>query len=292
MEKLRTHRFHTDLDMPIAANAGMTRLAAGFTFCEGPVWDPRKKLLYFTDFYALRIHIWSPRTGVSLYCDESGREIGLALDRQGRLLGCASRLHAISCREEDGSVHIYPNRLADGTRLNSPNDLAVKSDSSVYFTDFYNPNSGLPRSSPVNAVYRLEPEKGTLVQATPPMEHPNGLCFSPDEKFLYVNDTDGQSIDRYTVCADGSLTERQRFAVLDPSFGKGAPDGMKCDKLGNVYVTGPGGIWIFSPGGTALGILYTDEYAGNFAFGGSSGDDLFITASHSLYFIPSQPQAK
>ncbi|MBP7401469.1 MAG: SMP-30/gluconolactonase/LRE family protein [Clostridia bacterium] len=283
---LETVRFDARLDALLGDSPMLEKLCSGFRFCEGPVWDARRNLLHFTDFPSLRIWRWSETGGPEIACEDSGREIGLAMDAQGRLLGCASRWQCVSCREPDGSISRLPNRIAGtDTHLNNPNDLAIHSDGCIYLTDPYNPKTCPPRSAPGNGVYRLEPADGSLFPVVDHMERPNGLCFSPDESLLYVNDTTMQFIRVHDVSPDGSLSVGRMFARLDPGFGPGAPDGMKCDRAGNIWVTGPGGIWAIAADGTPLGILRIGESVGNLAWGDADGRSLFVTASSSLYRI-------
>ncbi len=283
---LYVERFDARLDALLPDAPVMEKLGGGLRFCEGPAWDAQRNLLHFTDFPALRIYHWSEAGGMELACEDSGREIGLAMDAKGRVLGCASRWQCVTRREPDGSVTRLPNRI-DGTdwHLNNPNDLAVHSDGSIYLTDPWNPATCPPRSAPGNGVYRLDPASGSLRAVVDHMERPNGLCFSPDETLLYVNDTTGQFVNAHDVMPDGSLSAGRLFARLDTAYGPGAADGMKCDRAGNVYVTGPGGIWVFAPDGTPLGILRVGEVVGNFAWGGADWSSLYVTASTSLYRI-------
>lgn len=286
MTPLDVVRFDSRLDALLPDYPQVEMLCGGLQFCEGPVWDDRQDLLYFTDFFPLKIYRWSRAGGKELVCGESGREVGLTLDREGRLLGCASRLQAISRREHDGSVTLLPNEITGtGLHINNPNDLVVKSDGCIYFSDPYNPKSCPPRSAPTNGVYRLDPVDGTLIAVVRHMERPNGLCFSPDESLMYINDTTGQLINVHDVLTDGALSPGRLFARVDTAYGAGAPDGMKCDRAGNIYVTGPGGIWVFAPDGAALGILRIDEVVGNFAWGDRDRRSIYATASTSLYRI-------
>lgn len=287
MTLMHVERFDSRLDDLLPIKPQVEALCTGMQFCEGPVWDARKNLLYFTDFMPLKIYTWSLAEGKQLFCEESGREVGLTLDREGRLLGCASRWQTVSRREPDGSITRLNNNIhGTGCHLNNPNDLVVKSDGCIYLTDPYNPATNPHRSAPTNGVYRLDPVSGRIDVVVERMERPNGLCFSPDESLLYINDTTGLFINVHDVHTDGMLSPGRLFTKLDPSFGPGAPDGMKCDRCGNVYLTGPGGIWVFAADSSPLGILRLDERAGNLAWGGDDWSDLFITASTTLYKIP------
>jgi gluconolactonase len=175
------------------------------------------------------------------------------------------------------------NNMVNGMRINSPNDLVVKSDGMIYFTDPFSTAMGHPREMPYNGVYRLNPETNDLLPIIQDFDRPNGLAFSPDENLLYVNDTNKQFIKAYRVSSDGTVDNGRLFGTLDTSFGPGAADGMKLDTEGNVYVTGPGGLWIFSPDGARLGIVRTPELVGNFCFGDADWKSIYLAASTSMY---------
>ncbi len=281
-KEAETLQFDSDFRRLVPERPELERVATGFRFTEGPVWDDVAGVLYFTDFFELKIYRWSLPLGLTKFRDPSGREVGLTLDRQGRLVGCESLLHRISRTEADGSISAFNNRV-DGIRINSPNDLVVKSDGAIYFTDPYSQQMGHPREMPFNAVYRLDPGSGSLTVLIRDLKRPNGLAFSPDERLLYVNDTDGQFINVYNVLPDGTVGGGRPFASLDPSVGRGAADGMKLDVEGNVYVTGPGGLWVFSPAGARLGIVRTPEVVGNFCFGDHDWKTIYLAASTSIY---------
>ena len=175
----------------------------------------------------------------------------------------------------------------EGKRLNSPNDLVFKADGALYFTD---PSAGLrqrdadpKKELPFQGVYLLK--DGKLQLLTRDLALPNGLAFSPDEKYLYVDDTSKKSVTRYEVQPDDTIAYGRVFADMSADKAPGNPDGMKVDKKGNIYCTGPGGVWIFSPEGKHLGTIVTPEVAANLAFGEANGASLFITARSSLYRI-------
>jgi gluconolactonase len=276
----------------VPVSPDVERVITGFSFTEGPVWDHQAQVLYFTDFPELKVYRWSRAEGLVTLRDPSGREVGLDLDRQGRLVGCESLLHRISRTEQDGSMTGFANTV-DGKRINSPNDLVVKSDGAIYFTDPFSTLMQHPREMPFNGVYRLDPEADSLNPIITDMDHPNGLAFSPDESVLYVNDTNGQFIRAHKVLSDGTVDEGRLFASMDASYGAGAADGMKVDVEGNVYVTGPGGVWAFAQSGTPLGIIRAPEVVGNFCFGDDDWKSIYLTASTSIYrfrvLIPGVP---
>ncbi|UVI28987.1 SMP-30/gluconolactonase/LRE family protein [Paenibacillus spongiae] len=278
-------QYHSAWSGIIADDAAVSKLASGFQFIEGPVWDSQRGLLFFSDIPANRIYCWSPQDGVQPFREPSGNSNGLTLDRHGRLLACEHGNRRVSVTEESGSVRTLVDRF-EGKRLNSPNDIVVKSDGRVYFTD---PPYGLSHPSeqelPYQGVYRYLPESGAIELLCAERNHPNGLCFSPDERVLYVDDSSSQDVFVYDVADDGIIRNGRLFARLDSSVGAGVPDGLKVDVRGNVYVTGPGGIWVLDSSGTALGVIRIPEVAANLSWGGEDNRTLFITATTSLYKV-------
>lgn len=279
------------LDELIAPGTTAQKLASGFGFAEGPAWCPHTGRLYFTDFMNYRIYTWSEAEGLNVFHEPSGRAVGLALDAEGRLLSCETEPRRISRTEKDGTVTDLITHY-QGKRINNTNDVIVKKDGSIYFSDPYSTALGAPRDLDFNGVYRYDPKSGSLSAVVKDFGRPNGLAFSPDESLLYIDDTNEQNVRVYEVAADGSLHNGRLFAELDTSAGPGAADGMKVDERGNVYVTGPGGIWIIAPSGEMLGRLELTEVAANLCFGTPPesllGSTLFITASSSLYSVKLQ----
>ena len=215
----------------------------------------------------------------------SGETNGNTRDRQGRLISCEHKNRRVSRTEKDGKVVALAERY-EGKRLNSPNDVVVRSDGSIYFTD---PPYGLPNGSEgkeldFNGVYRIAPD-GTLSLLVRDFVRPNGLCFSPDEKRLYVNDTQQGHIRVFDVARDGTLGAGRVFAELKDPGKPGAPDGMKADVRGNIYCTGPGGVWIFAPDGTLCGKIIAPEVPANVGWGDRDNKTLFLTAQTGLYKI-------
>ncbi|WP_274650253.1 SMP-30/gluconolactonase/LRE family protein [Paenibacillus humicola] len=281
-------RYSAGLDGIVPEGREIRKLATGYSFAEGPVWCPRTSRLFFTDFPNQRIHVWSEAEGARLFKEKSGRAVGMAMDAEGRLILCESLERRISRIEPDGSVTPLATHY-NGDRLNNTNDVIVKRDGSLYFSDPYSAMLGGPRDLNYNGVFRCDFATGEVELLTDEFERPNGLAFSPDETLLYVNDTNKQHIKVYDVAPDGSVSGGRLFAELDTNTGPGAADGMKTDERGNVYVTGPGGIWIIAPSGEPLGRIELPEVAANLCFGGSPGSDrrdiLYITASTSLYCV-------
>ncbi|MSR83019.1 MAG: SMP-30/gluconolactonase/LRE family protein [Candidatus Latescibacteria bacterium] len=274
----------------IPADAVVERLGTGMQFTEGPVWNARGQFLVFSDIPADQMKRWSPVDGLTDYRVPSGKSNGLTYDRQGRLLACEHGNRRVTRTEADGSIRVIASHH-QGKRLNSPNDVVVKSDGSIYFTD---PPYGLgeafsepaPQEQPCNGVYRLSPDGQTQTLLIDDFDRPNGLCFSPDESLLYIDDTARMHIRVFQVQADGSIDKGRLFA--EEKGAGGVPDGIKVDVRGNVYLTGPGGIWIFSPAGEHLGILKVPEGAANLAFTGPQWRTLIITATTSIYRVQCQ----
>ncbi len=265
------------------------RIASGLGFAEGPVWHPAGYLL-FSDIPNSIIYKWAPRGTLEKFRSPSGKSNGLTVDRQGRLIACEHGNRRISRTEADGTITVLADRY-EGKRLNSPNDVVVKSDQSIYFTD---PPYGLPGYTPhpnqtepgdmelsFSGVYRISPDGKNLILLTKDLSRPNGLAFSPDEKTFYVDDTERRLIYAFDVRQDGTLKNGRVFAEV-----AGYPDGMKIDARGNLYVaTNSSAIQVFDSTGKALGFIMTDSPTANCAFGGPDNKTLFITAQNSVYAV-------
>ena len=281
----------------VAPGATVEKIAHGFRFTEGPVWDPRGWLL-FSDIPADTIYQWMPgptarRGNVALpasligslhvFRRPSGRANGLALDEQGRLIA-AEHDRRVSRTEVGGTLKTLADRLAD-KRLNSPNDLVVKSDGSIYFTDPpYGITDAKSRDLGFSGVNRISAD-GTLSVLERGMPFPNGLAFSPDETKLYVVDSGANQIRAFDVKADGSLGQSRLFAEVNLAGSHEGPDGIKVDERGRVFCAGPDGVWILSPDGRLIGKILMPEVPANLAFGGDAYSTLFITARTGLYRI-------
>ena len=261
-------------------------IATGFKNTEGPVWHPDGYLL-FSDINGDTIYKWSPDGKVEKFRSPSGMSNGLTFDIQGRLIACEHGNRRVSRTEKDGTVVTLYNKYK-GKRLNSPNDVVVKSDGSIYFTD---PPYGIdPRYGKLGkkelsfqGVYRILPDGKILELLVKDLYRPNGLAFSPDEKILYVADCEG--LDRllaYDIRHDGTLANRRIFV----SQGVGYPDGIKVDVKGNLYVTtNRPYVMIFDNTGKHLGNIDTPEITRNCAFGGPENKTLLITAMTSVYRV-------
>lgn len=253
-------------------------LATGFEFTEGPVWHPDVGLL-FSDIYANTIFRWSRETGLETWRTPSGNSNGLTYDREGRLLACEHGNRRVSRTEADGSIVTVADTY-QGKLLNSPNDVVVRSDGAIYFTD---PPYGIKPEQceqPCSGVYMTRGD-GELLLVADDFVRPNGLAFSPDESILYIDDSGRRHVRALDVRADGTLTNSRIIADMDHPQ-PGSPDGMKVDRDGNLYVTGATGIWVFEPDGTCLGVLVTPERPANVAWGDEDLQSLYVTARRSV----------
>jgi gluconolactonase len=311
--QVKVDRLDPSIDQIIASDARLEHLATGFTWTEGPVWTNGS--LYFAEIPSNSIRMWTPGRGVTMFLHPSGYKgsqpyngpesgsNGMTLDARGRLTvaGHAQRdVYRLESLTTDGPITILADSY-QGKKLNSPNDLVYKSDGSLYFTD---PPYGLrsqkdndpEKQLEVNGVYRLPgaldqkpgspPANARLQLVVTDLTRPNGIAFSPDEKYLYVDNSEPKKIwMRYTVKPDGTLTDAKLLydATSDPR--PGAPDGMKLDERGNIYSTGPGGVWIFTPEGKPLGTIVMPEKASNVAWAGPDRKTLYITASSGVYRV-------
>ena len=260
----------------------MERLATGFQFTEGPLWLPTEDSLLFSDIPANTIYRVTLAGKVSLFRYPSGNSNGLTRDLDRRLLACEHSNRRVSLTEADGTVNTLASHY-QGKRLNSPNDIVVKSDGVIYFTD---PPYGIaPEEAELGfqGVFKLRPggEPELLVDD---MEGPNGLAFSPDEQVLYVDDSIRGHIRRFAVAADGTLSGGEEFASVKADL-PGAADGMKVDAEGRVLCTGEGGVWVFEPSGDLIGRLDMPEVTANCAFGGPDGRTFFMTSTTSIYAV-------
>jgi sugar lactone lactonase YvrE len=266
----------------IDANTPVEKVAGNFEFTEGPLWHPDGFLL-FSDVPGNTIYQWQPNNPVEVFRRPSGNANGNTFDRLGRLITAEHSNRRISRTEKDGKVITLVEKY-QGKRLNSPNDLVVKSDGSIYFTD---PPYGIKSAQQeldFSGVYRLDTE-GNLTLLFSDFVRPNGIAFSPDETKLYVNDSEAGQIRVFDIKPDGTLANGRIFAEQKNPNQPGVPDGMKVDIKGNVYSTGPGGVWVFSPEGNLLGIIQLPEVPANLAWGDRDYQTLYLTARNSLYRV-------
>ena len=256
------------------------RLASGFTFTEGPLWHP-SGFLYFADVYASNLYRLVPGSRPELVRSDTGQGNGTTFDLRGRLVLCEGKARRVSRSAFDGDVETLVERY-EGKRLNRPNDVVCRSNGDIYFTD---PGLSVPlaeRELPHSGVYCLSADGGVRLVAN--CEYPNGLAFSPDERVLYVaNSRWAAYIHALEVDSRGNMLRRRIFADMSCEDRDGVPDGVKLDVEGRVYCAGPGGIWVFSPGGERFGVIRTPEVPANLAFGGSDMRTLFFCARTSVY---------
>jgi gluconolactonase len=273
----------------LGTDVQIEQLCTGFGFTEGPIWHPKSHFLIFSDMVQDTRRRYS-QGATSVHAKPSNQGNGMTFDARLNLLVCEHATSSVVRLNVDGTRDVLAAHF-EGKELNSPNDIVVGRDGSIYFSDpTYGrmPGFGVERSCDLDfqGVYRIAPD-GTLklVVEKGLFTQPNGLCFSPDETLLYVNDTEQANIRKFKV-TDGELSEMSVFAsgISDPGL-PGAPDGMKCDAQGNIWVTGPGGLWTFAPDGTLIAKIAMPEFVANLHWGGSDWKTLFITASTSLYAI-------
>ena len=258
-------------------------LSEQFQFTEGPAWHPRERHLTFSDINANRLCRWSESDGVSIYRDPSNMANGNTYDSSGRLLSC---LHGTSqvVREEQGKLEVVASHY-EGKELNSPNDIIVRNDGEIYFTDpTYGRMGGhgveRPRQLDFQGVYKIDPASLKLTLLADDFEAPNGLCFGLDHQTLFVADTSRRHVRRFRIAGD-SLEGGEVFAESP------APDGLKIDSQGYLYAGGPTGVHVYHPGdGTFLGVIQTPAFCANFAWGGDDMKTLYVTASKALYRVP------
>jgi gluconolactonase len=292
-------RLDPEVDSIVPRDAQIEKLAGGFGFTEGPAWSPDGGLL-FSDPNNNLIYRWTPDGQVAVYRTNSGYtgmdigeyrqpgSNGLAFDGEGRLTIAEHGNRRITRIEKNGSVTVMADRY-EGRRLNSPNDLVYKSDGTLYFTD---PPFGLPqvfddprKELPYSGTFRVK--NGVVELLARDLAGPNGLAFSPDERHLYVAnwDTARKIVMRYEVLADGRLGPGEVFFDMTASPGEEALDGVKVDRAGNLFVSGPGGVWILSASGRHLGTIRAPELPANMAWGDADGRTLYLTARTGLYRI-------
>ena len=277
----------------VDSGASVDKVATGFTFTEGPIWHPRDGYLLFSDMPADIRRKYTPDGTVVEMANPSNKCNGMTYDADLNLIVCEHVTSTLVRESPEGSRETIASHF-DGKELNSPNDVVVAYDGSIYFSDpWYGrmPVFGEERDRDLGwqGVFRVPPGGGDLqlVVGRDDYEQPNGLCFSPDQSLLYINDSPRALIDVWDVNDDGSLSNRRLFAgnVGTGVIEDGIPDGMKCDEQGNIWVTGPGGVWIISPAGETLGVIQVPENVGNLTWGGDDWHTLYMPSSTSLYTI-------
>jgi gluconolactonase len=286
-------------DQIVASNAKVEKVAGGFIFTEGPLWFPDGSLL-FSDVPGNTIYKVDSAGKVSTFRKPSGYDKndapagayigsnGLTRDKQGRVIICEHGNGRVTRLEKDGKLTVLADKY-EGKRLNSPNDAVYKKNGDLYFTD---PPYGFPKQDDdpkkelkFNGIYRLS--NGKLELLNRDQTRPNGIAFSPDEKVLYVANSDPAKKVwmKYNVGADGKIGAGTVFFDVTKESADGLPDGMKVDRQGNLFATGPGGVWIFSPAGKHLGTIVAPEVPANVAWGGADGKTLYMTARTGVYKV-------
>ena len=267
----------------IAKGSPIDRIATGFGFTEGPVWDPRG-FLWVSDETLNQVFQVDATTGKKQAILGLGDPDGNTYDRQQRLLDCASVLRAVIRLSPDGKQYSIVADHYQGKKLNSPNDVVLGPDGAIYFTD---PTSDLPKGArqeiPFEGVYRIAPN-GEVRLLTKQLHQPNGLAFSPDGSRLYIDEDEHRSIWVFDFDRAHGTIGRGRIFGVEPSAVKNeVPDGMKVDTAGNLYVVGPRGIWVWNPHGQHLGTIVLPEQPANLTWGGPGYHTLFMTAETSVY---------
>lgn len=276
----------------IDETAGFEILAEGFRFTEGATWHPVERHVTFSDIPSNRIHRWFADSGATTILREpSGMTNGMTYDGDGRLLMCEHATSRVTRFETDGVITVLADRWQD-SELNSPNDIVVDTSGAIWFTDpLYGreADTGVAREPalPFRGVFKINLD-GHLELIGDDYDGPNGLCFSPDQRRLYVNDSERCTIRVYEIDANGGASGGEFFAETrddDGTLGIGSPDGMKVDAAGNIWSAGHGGIHIFDPTGQLLGVLLTTQFPANFCFGGDDLRTLFVCAGTTFQRI-------
>ena len=277
-------------DRIVSNDSMLETISDGHIFTEGPVWNVRDQSLTYVDIIGDTIWNWHAEGGKRIVRHPSGKVNGLTFDNQGRLLIAGWTSRTIQRLNPEGTITILASHF-EGKKLNSPNDIVAKSDGTIFFTD---PVGGLSyvgmgvddlqQYQDFSGVYRLDPENGTLSLLTKQVPRCNGLAFSPDESRLYISDTGRYHIKVFDVEENGTLRNGRIFAQL-MGREEGVPDGMKVDVEGNVYCTGPGGIWVIAPDGTHLGRIRIPGHVSNMAWGEGDWRTLFITGRSTVHRI-------
>lgn len=310
---LKMDRLDPSIDKIVPAGAKLERVVSGFTWIEGPVWADGR--LFFAEIPSNSIRTWTPGKGVSIFLQPSGYKgkapyggpepgsNGMTLDERGRLTvaGHAQRdVFRFESLNPKGTITILADEYK-GKKLNSPNDVVYKSDGSLYFTDppyglRTQQDNDLDKELTVNGVYRIphaleqkpgaRPARAELQLLVSDLTRPNGIAFSPDEKYLYVDNSQPKKTwMRYRVKADGTLTDAKLLYDDTADTRPGNPDGMKVDVEGNIYSAGPGGVWIFSPEGKPLATILMPGRVSNVAWAGADRKTLYITGSEGIFRV-------
>ncbi len=280
--QIRDPRFLDVVDEDLA----LEQLAGDFQFTEGPIWHPAEHHLTFSDIPANRMYRWSEAEGARVFREPSNMTNGNTYDAQGRILSCEHASSRVTRTEADSTVTVVASHY-EGKELNSPNDIVVRRDGTIWFTDpSYGRSDGVGKEREPEldfcGVFRIETD-GALTLLTKDFQMPNGLAFTPDQDALYIADTPRMHVRRFDIGNDGSLSGGEVFAE-STGEGPGAPDGLKTDSAGHVFCAGPGGVHVYHPDdGTCLGVIETPAFCANFTWGGDDMRTFFLTASTALY---------
>jgi gluconolactonase len=284
----------SDLRRLVGDMSNLEVVASDLDFCEGPIWNPCDKSLYFSEIAGSRLNRWHPNEGLSVIREPTGMANGNAFDLEGRIVSCEHLYSRVTRREHDGTQSIVADNF-EGVELNSPADLAIRSNGTIFFGDpvfgrIRDPLGGKAREamgsarSPIltfRGIFCVAPD-GSLSLATDVCDQPNGICFSADERQLFIADSWKRCIWLFDVTLEGELKNARKFAE---HFGNpnGVPDGLKIDSEGNIWcVWTTDGVYVFSPDGGLIGLLSIKEHATSLCFGGKDLNELFITTVHSL----------
>jgi len=286
----RVIKLDSSLDDIVPSDSQLEKLVGGGvgSFFEGLVWIRKGEYLLFSDIPGNVINKWTLDGKLTVFLKPSGYtgpattdlwgSNGITLDPRGRVVFCASGDQEIVRLESNGKRTVLADHYPDGYKLNNPNDILYKSDGALYFTD---PRSQLRKAAggaPFDAVNLVKNGKFQVLDKN--VSHPNGITLSPDEKYLYVGSSDKKTLTRFVVLPDDTLADGEVFIDMSEDKTPGGPDGMRVDLMGNVYSSGPGGVWIMSPGGKHLGTIETPERVSDVVFGGADGKTLFIVDGH------------
>lgn len=280
------HNRSDGLDSIVEKNVSFEQLASGFKFLEGPAWHPKQNSLVFSDIIGNCIYRWSESCGVSVFRQPSNMANGNTWDRSNSLISCEHAVSCVSRIDSEGSYEVLASHY-QGRELNSPNDVIIDYHGNIIFTD---PNSGrgphygIEREQELDfqGVYKLDPDSRQLTLLVDDFSKPNGLCLSHDQTRLFINDTDRQHIRVFDVMKNGDISDGRVWASVDGQS-PGVADGMKLDSVGNLYCCGAGGIHVFDPNASLLGVIPTPEVAANFTWGGKDLTELLVTATSSIY---------
>jgi gluconolactonase len=277
-------KFELKADSPrfwelVDAKAALDKVAGGFGFTEGPVWDARTRVLYVSDEVQNKIYrVFADGRKETLV--SMGNPDGSTYDKDHRFITTASVLRSIVEVQPNGQLRTLADRY-DGKKFNTPNDIVLGPDGALYFTDpTLDLEKGEKQENPFQGVYRLGND-GSVRLLIKDLGQPNGLAFSPDGKRFYVDDSQRHDIRVYDVTAKGEMVNGRLFGKEEGE--NGVPDGMKVDRQGNLFVTGPGGIWVWGPDGKRLGVIALPETAANLTWGDADYQTLYITATTSVY---------